>query len=176
MSATIDEKISDIANQLAELKENIVLVFAFNGTGKTRLSVEYKNITKQNNDGNHAGVYYNAYSEDLFVWSNDPENEGSPIRLNVLWSNLSQYHSLLDENKLRDKLSSFKPKFDFILTPYNDVSRGIEYISFYPLTENREDAEPIKISRGEERFFIWCLFLALFDIQGWTGQQNSHFL
>ena len=28
-------------------KENIVLIYAFNGTGKTRLSVEYKNMTKE---------------------------------------------------------------------------------------------------------------------------------
>ena len=176
MSTSIDEKISGIANQLAELKENIILVFAFNGTGKTRLSVEYKNITKQRNDGSHTGVYYNAYSEDLFVWSNDPENEGLPIRLSVLRSSLNQYHSSLDESRLRDKLSSFKPKFDFELSFFqDDFSKGIEYISFYPKTENRDDIEPIKISRGEERIFIWCLFLALFDIQGWTGQQNSHF-
>ena len=175
MNTPIDEKISGIANQLAEQKENIILIFAFNGTGKTRLSVEYKNITKQNNDGNHAGVYYNAYSEDLFVWANDPENEGSPIKLNVISSNLNQYHSSLDEDKLRDKLSTFKPKFDFELAFHKDVSQGIESISFYPLTENKEDAPTIKISRGEERIFIWCLFLALFDIQGWTGQQNSHF-
>ena len=33
----------------------------------------------------------------------------------------------------------------------------------------------IKISRGEERTFIWCFFLALFDVEGWTGQQSGYF-
>ena len=56
-----------IANQLKELDENIILIFAFNATGKTRLSVAYKDATKDPETGNHAGVYYNAYSEDLFV-------------------------------------------------------------------------------------------------------------
>ena len=67
MKISIDENLSILANQLEKSNKNIILVFAFNGTGKTRLSVEYKNITKKN-DGNHAGVYYNAYSEDLFIW------------------------------------------------------------------------------------------------------------
>jgi hypothetical protein len=175
MSVSIDENLKTLANQLAESKKNIILVFAFNGTGKTRLSVEYKNITKQKNDGSHAGVYFNAYSEDLFIWDNDPENSGSPIKLNIIPSSLNQYHSSLDEDKLREKLSTYKPKFDFKFTLFKDISQGIESISFYPMSVNEEEMTTIKISRGEEQIFIWCLFLTLFDIQGWTGQQNSHF-
>ena len=59
------------------LKENIVLIYAFNGVGKTRLSIEYKQQTKEANGNEHAGVYYNAYSEDLFQWDNDEENDNS---------------------------------------------------------------------------------------------------
>lgn len=172
---TIDDNLKTLANQLSDSTKNIILVFAFNGTGKTRLSVEYKNITKHNNGDGHAGVYYNAYSEDLFVWDNDPENSGSPIKLNIIPSSLNQYHSSLDEGKLREKLSAYKPKFDFQFTFFKNSVQGIESISFYPITENKEETTTIKISRGEEQIFIWCLFLTLFDIQGWTGQQNSHF-
>jgi hypothetical protein len=175
MSISIDANLKTLANQLAESNKNIILVFAFNGTGKTRLSVEYKDITKQKNDGNHAGVYYNAYSEDLFIWDNDPENLGSPIKLNIIPSTLNQYHSSLDEDKLREELSAYKPKFDFRFTFFTDTARGIESISFYPTTENNGETTAIKISRGEEQIFIWCLFLTLFNIQGWTGEQNSHF-
>lgn len=175
MNISIEKNLRTLANQLAESNKNIILVFAFNGTGKTRLSVEYKNITKRNNDGNHAGVYYNAYSEDLFIWDNDPENSGSPIKLNIVPSSLNQYHSSLDEEKLREKLSTYKPKFDFEFAFFKDASQGIDSISFYPIPENAEAATAIKISRGEEQVFIWCLFLTLFDIQGWTGAQNSHF-
>ena len=90
-----------LATKIAKLKKNIVLIYAFNGTGKTRLSVAYKNITKKNNKGNHAGVYYNAYSEDLFVWDNDEEHDGQNIRLMIQSSTLNQYHQLFDEDKLR---------------------------------------------------------------------------
>lgn len=173
---SLDKRLEDLANQLIQLNKNIILIFAFNCTGKTRLSVEYKNITKKNNNDTHSGVYYNAYSEDLFYWDNDVENEGRNIKLKVIPSSLNQYHSSLDENKLRDKLSLYKPKFDFNFNFFEDSSKGIESIQFFLKSENTDkEAEYFKISRGEEQIFIWCFFLTLFDIQGWTGEQNSHF-
>ena len=57
--------LESLATQLVDLKENIVLIYAFNGVGKTRLSVAYKDITKAKNGGTHSGVYYNAYSKDV---------------------------------------------------------------------------------------------------------------
>lgn len=176
MMTSIDGYLKALADQIFQLRESIVLIYAFNGTGKTRLSVEYKNLTKQNNCDHHAGVYYNAYSEDLFVWDNDPENEGKEIKLNIIPSSLNQYHSSINEDSVRDKLTIYKPKFDFTFNTYDDPSMGIESISFYVKKDNVIDYEnQIKISRGEEQIFIWCFFLALFDVQGWTGQQNSHF-
>jgi hypothetical protein len=34
---------------------------------------------------------------------------------------------------------------------------------------------PLKISRGEERIFVWCFFLALFEVEGWADERSSHF-
>jgi wobble nucleotide-excising tRNase len=180
--------IKNIASQLINLKKNIILVYAFNGTGKTRLSVAYKNETKAQNGGKHSGVYYNAYSEDLFVWDNDEENNGENMKLLVKKSNLNQYHVLLDEDKLRDKLAPYKPKFDFKFNFYGDMAEGVESVQFFLKNDETKDLEdtntiditangPIKISRGEEQIFIWCFFLTLFDIDGWTGKgrQSSHF-
>ena len=175
MNYVSDANVKKLAQKLIKIDKNIILIFAFNGTGKTRLSIEYKNVTKEKNDGEHSGVYYNAYSEDLFVWNNDVENIGKPIKLNIIHSSLNQYHSSIDEEKLREKLSAYKPKFDFKFNFNSDIALGIESISFYPLTEEGNEPNPIKISRGEQYIFIWCLFLTMFDIQGWTGQQNSHF-
>jgi len=175
-----------LANQLEELDKKIVLIYAFNGTGKTRLSVAYRDITKTKNAGKQTGVYYNAYSEDLFVWDNDYENNGANIRLLIQKSSLNQFHASLDENKLREKLKPYKPIFDFRFMPYTDVAEGIESVQFF-LENNKESRGskkestspeiPIKISRGEEQVFIWSLFLTLFDIEGWTGEgkQSSHF-
>ncbi|MBN3581060.1 AAA family ATPase [Algoriphagus aestuarii] len=165
--------ISETAEKLHSYGESIVLIYALNSSGKTRLSVEYKNLTKASNDGNHAGVYYNSYSEDLFVWDNDEPNQNADIKLTVLTSSLSQFHSFLieDENRIREKLEKFLPKHNFRLNPYKDIERGIESITFF--NEDNPD-QPIKISRGEERIFVWCFFLALFEVDGWADEQNAH--
>lgn len=166
---TLDE----IANVLRDDPARIALAYAFNSTGKTQLSVAYKNATKRE-DGSHTGVYYNAYSEDLFVWDNDEAN----IRLTVLPSSLSRFHTLLTEDNIRDKLRAYKPKFGFALNLHDDdPEKGIESISFFIPNQNPDlPQQPIKVSRGEERVFVWCFFLALFEVEGWADKQSSHFI
>ncbi|MDB9960470.1 AAA family ATPase [Oceanihabitans sp.] len=193
MSKHFEKNIIDIAAKLVDLKKNINLIYAFNGTGKTRLSVAYKDATKNNNGGKHSGVYYNAYSEDLFNWDNDELNDGADIKLKIEKSSLNQFHTLLDEINLEDKLASYKPKFDYRFQYYDELNDGIEFIRFYKRKEDLEVVEkpqeeeksgkkeeeevPIKISRGEEQIFVWSFFLALFEVDGWTGDENqsTHF-
>ena len=165
-----------IAQQIYTAKENIILIYAFNSTGKTRLSVEYKNYTKGLNENSAIGVYYNAYSEDLFQWNNDEENDNQDIKLNIIPSSLNHYHSNLDEELILDKLAPYKPKYKFFFNPLNEenLEDGFGSISFY--LEEDESQTPIKISRGEERIFIWCFFLALFEVEGLTKKHNQHFV
>lgn len=195
MSKKFEKNISDIASQLVGLEKNINLIYAFNGTGKTRLSVAYKDVTKINNGGNHSGVYYNAYSEDLFNWDNDEDNSGADVKLLLGKSRLNQFHTLLDEINLQNKLASYKPKFDYRFEYFDELNDGIKCIRFYnkkedeeveeqsegkrQKTKNKNEAKeiPIKISRGEEQIFIWSFFLSLFEVDGWTGEENqsTHF-
>lgn len=169
---TLDE----IAKELRNGDARITLAYAFNATGKTQLCVAYKNATKQE-DGNHTGVYYNAYSEDLFVWDNDEDSDGANVRLTVLPSSLGKFHALLTEDNIRDKLKAYKPKFGFSLHLHeSDPEKGIESISFFIPNQNPDLPQPpIKLSRGEERIFVWCFFLALFEVEGWADKQSSHF-
>jgi len=167
--------INEISEELNKLNENIILIYALNSSGKTRLSVAYKDFTKSNNDGKHAGVYYNAYSEDLFVWDNDENNDNANLKLTVLPSSLSQFHSFLIENNeiIKEKLEPYFPKYNFKLNQHKNPEDGIESITFFV---DEESESPIKISRGEERIFVWCFFLALFEVDGWADQQNAHIL
>lgn len=140
------------------------------------MSVEYKEFAReQSNDGRkgkQTGVYYNAYSEDLFVWDNGIEDAEDSIRLLIVPSNLNDLHSLINEDNVRQKLKPYNPQYDFVFHSYEDnFEKGIEYISFH-LQEN--DDKGIKLSRGEERIFIWCFFLALFDVEGWADEQNQY--
>jgi AAA domain len=167
---------AEIAEALKAGHEKVILAYAFNTTGKTRLCVAYKNATKDK-EGAHTGVYYNAFSEDLFVWDNDEEHDGADMRLTIRPSSLSVYHSSLTEDNVRDRLNAYKPKFGFRFNPYeDDPANGIESVTFFIPNQNPDVPQPpIKISRGEERIFVWCFFLALFEFGGWGDEQASHF-
>lgn len=164
-----------IATSLRDNPAKIHLAYAFNATGKTRLSVAYKNVTKSEG-GEHTGVYYNAYSEDLFIWDNDEEENGADIRLKVLLSSLSAFHASINEADIEDKLRAYRPKFEFVFNMHEDPEKGIDSISFFiPNADPDSPRSPIKISRGEERIFVWCFFLALFEVEGWADRQSKHF-
>lgn len=168
-----------IAKDLADAKERITLIYAFNATGKTRLSVAYKDATKDSN-GAHAGVYYNAYSEDLFVWDNDSANGEVNVQLDIRKSSLNRFHSLLTEDDIRNKLNRFRPNYRFDFVPHENPEDGIKSVMFFhevadPTDPNKVSKVPFKVSRGEERVFVWCFFLALFEVEGWADKQSSHF-
>ncbi|MDQ1446968.1 MAG: hypothetical protein QOI20_3432, partial [Acidimicrobiaceae bacterium] len=112
-----------------------------------------------------------------FVWDNDEENDGADVKLTLRASSLNKFHASLTEDNIRDKLNAYGPRFGFSLGLYeDDPSKGIESISFFIPNQNPDDPQKaIKISRGEERIFVWCFFLALFEVEGWADKQSSHF-
>lgn len=168
-----------IAKELADAKESIVIIYAFNATGKTRLSVAYKDATKSG-DGSHSGVYYNAYSEDLFVWDNDSENGEVNVQLDIRKSSMNRFHSWLSEDDIRNKLNRYRPDYRFEFILHDNPEDGIRSVLFFheeadPEDPNKISKVPHKISRGEERIFVWCFFLALLEVDGWADKQSSHF-
>lgn len=165
--------IENLAVNLRDDNTDIHLLYAFNSVGKTRLSVAYKDATKDE-DGAHSGIYYNAYSEDLFVWDNDIDNGEADIRLTVLPSSLSKLHADLNELDVHEKLKPYRPHFDFRFTMHADAEEGIKSISFFPAGTQPGDVPPMKISRGEERVFVWCFFLAMMEVEGWADKQPRH--
>lgn len=125
-----------------------VLLFAYNGTGKTRLSMEFKDIGKKH--GTNDTLYFNAYTEDLFFWDNDLKSDTDYY---IYINSESKFFSCFKELSLEGKIFPY-------LERYTDLNFKIDYdqwrISFY-----RQKNENIKISRGEEKIFIWCIFLAI---------------
>ena len=67
-----------LSNLVTRLRDDLniylfVLIYAYNGTGKTRLSIEFKNKGKNEKMGDT--LYFNAFTVDLFHWDNDLEND-----------------------------------------------------------------------------------------------------
>lgn len=158
------EDISKYFRMLLDEKKCIVL-FAYNGTGKTRLSVEFKSLGQQLNDetGEKTAdtLYYNAFTEDLFYWDNDLDYDTE--RVLKLNSN-SRFFSGLKELEMESRI---RP----LLHRYADFDFSIDYeksaISFFRnvlISGTTQRVDNIKISRGEENIFIWCFFLAIFQL------------
>ena len=82
----MSKKLEDIAKQLNDTNKKVQLIYAFNGSGKTRLSRVFKDlVAPKRNDGDDEAelsrnkvLYYSAFTEDLFYWDNDLEADSEP--------------------------------------------------------------------------------------------------
>jgi hypothetical protein len=162
----------------AELQtKKVALIFAYNGTGKTRLSVAFRDVGRVvNGDGETTQrdtLYFNAYTEDLFSWDNDLEND----RHRVLELNDdSKFFNGLRELEMEVKIGKFLERYidfsfyiDYDRREPSDGSDGVERtlspaVMFFRDRDENGDPIPIKVSRGEENIFIWCFFLAIVQL------------
>lgn len=133
--------------------QNFVLLYAYNGTGKTRLSMAFKESGKKNGIERDT-LYFNAYTEDLFHWDNDLEND-SERHLKI--NSDSRFFSGFKELALEDKIRSY-------LHRYSDFEFKIDYKDWFITFSCGDTTDYIKISRGEENIFIWCIFLAFCEL------------
>lgn len=143
--------------------KKFILLYAYNGTGKTRLSMAFKDIGKQIVPRDT--LYFNAFTEDLFSWDNDLE--GDSDRKLIINRDSHFFDGLAElemDTRIRPLLSRYAD-FDFRI----DTSEWKISFSRQVIIGNGEDArtesvDNIKISRGEENIFIWCFFLSIVQL------------
>lgn len=142
--------------------KDLVLLFAHNASGKTRLSMEFKQIGKTfDADGKVTGrdtLYFNAFTEDLFSWNNDLENDTD--RILTLNSN-SAFFDGLRELELDVKIEFFFNNYVDLKFDINYDTSTVAFSRSIIVEGNEQTISNIKISRGEETLFIWCFFLAI---------------
>ena len=104
-----------------ELKtKKFILIYAYNGTGKTRLSTAFKDLGKVVNTDDEAEqqdtLYFNAFTEDLFSWDNDLENDSErKLTLNTDSSFFAGLESMEMDNRIRtllDRYADFEFRID----------------------------------------------------------------
>ena len=86
-------------------KKNLIL-YAHNGTGKTRLSMAFKESGKERNEEGEVTkkdtLYFNAFTEDLFHWDNDLINdEERRLLINPASAFIKGARNLDIDNKIR---------------------------------------------------------------------------
>ncbi|MFZ5638410.1 MAG: anticodon nuclease [Pseudomonadota bacterium] len=144
---------------------DLLLLYAFNRTGKTRLSMEFKGEgkrkTKKNPNGAADTLYFNAYTEDLFTWDNDIEHDAvRGLKINQASRFFDGFKNEPLEPAIAEYLTRYAD-FDFDFT-FQEVKQGDESFSRPVFVGFRKGEEShIKISRGEQNIFIWCVFMAI---------------
>lgn len=152
---------------------DFILLYAHNGTGKTRVSMEFKERGKKRKDlrteQKRDTLYFNAFTEDLFHWDNDLESD---TERHLKINSASRFFDGFKELSLEEKIFSY-------LERYVHVDFKIDYdnwkIIFNKNVQNPKyrdgsdepthiKQEHIKVSRGEENMFIWCIFLAICEL------------
>ncbi len=148
--ASFDRLVTRLRDDFHSGGHDFVLLYAYNGTGKTRLSMEFKSAGKVKNGGSPDTLYFNAYTEDLFSWDNDLQGDSKRVlRLN----SDSRFFSGIKDLALDESIQSY-------LSRYTDLDFDIDYTDL-TVSFRKGDAEHIKVSRGEENIFVWCLFMAI---------------
>jgi wobble nucleotide-excising tRNase len=174
------QTLTEIAESLKAANKKVQLIYAFNGTGKTRLSREFKaliDLKDQDNVEDETKIkimYYNAFTEDLFYWDNDLKND-TDRKLKIQpnnytnWilveqgqePNIAKHFQRYTNDKLTPNFNEeytikYKDNNDVIIPAYSEVRFSFE-------RGNDEPSDFIKISKGEESCFIWSIFYSLLD-------------
>ena len=152
MADKVFNTLEEIADELISSNKKVHLIYAFNATGKTRLSMILKdklNVSENDEESEIKKIlYFNAFTEDLFTWENDLEN---------------------DENRYlkydkRTYLGNFLENFGIPIIDIIGGQRIPRLESNFKSIRFTVDDETIKISRGEERIFVWSIFVTLLDL------------
>lgn len=177
------QSLTQIAQSLIDANKKVQLIYAFNGTGKTRLSREFKNlIAPESQEEEQEEVaktkikilYYNAFTEDLFYWDNDLLN-GEDRKLKIQPNNYTD-RVLIEQGQEPNIVTHFQrysndkltPRFneqytikdkdnnDVIIPAYSEVRFSFE-------RGDDSGSDFVKISKGEESCFIWSIFYSILE-------------
>jgi len=176
------QSLTQISETLRDAVNKAQLIYAFNGTGKTRLSREFRLLVapKDEDVEEETGIkvlYYNAFTEDLFYWDNDLDadvNRKLLIRPNGFTNMVLKF--LKDQGLDGNIISNFQhftsdkvtPRFNEEYTIKDENDRDITVKAYSEITfsiegGNQESIPNIKISKAEESNLIWCVFYSLLE-------------
>ena len=155
--------LTEIAQTLKDANKKVQLIYAFNGVGKTRLSREFKELIAPKNENEEQEeklikvIYYNAFTEDLFYWDNDLEEDTN--RELLIRPNKFTHWVFNEQGQDNNIIKHFQHYTNNKLTPR--FNEDYSKITFTIDKGNDDTIDNIKISKGEESCLIWCTFYCL---------------
>lgn len=180
MSQTLEQIAQQLTTpQKSSSPSKVQLIYAFNGTGKTRLSCALKELVTPQTEDDTKNIapkvmYYNAFTEDLFYWDNN--FDGDSHRTLKIQPNAYTQWILKEQGKGETVINHFQhytsnklnPRFNEEFKSKNAEGQAITVPAFSQVTfsygrGNDEEIKNIKISKGEESIFIWSIFFTLLE-------------
>lgn len=164
----MSKTLTEIAHQLKNANKKVQLIYAFNGTGKTRLSRSFKELISPKTESDEAPtsdlaakriLYYSAFTEDLFYWDNDLGLDAEP-KLKIQPNSFTKW-VLEEQGQDQSITATFQHYTSEKLTPH--FSQDFATVRFSFERGNDQPEPNIKISKGEESNFIWSVFNALLE-------------
>ncbi|MCB0540775.1 MAG: anticodon nuclease, partial [Bacteroidetes bacterium] len=173
------QSLIQLAQALKDANKKVQLIYAFNGTGKTRLSREFKELIAPKNveeeESSIKVMYYNAFTEDLFYWDNDLDYDASR-KLKIQANSFTDW-ALRVQGQGPNIITNFQRYTNDKLTPYfneqytnkdkdnNDVVvSAYSEITFSIERGDDTSINNVKVSKGEESCFIWSVFYSLLKL------------
>lgn len=148
--------LSQLASHIRAKGNKYTLLFAYNGKGKTRLCMEFKELGKQ--AGAADTLYFNAFTEDLFSWHNDLDGDAERY---LKMETRSRFFHGLEELDIANKVRTLLRRYATFNFQIDFTEAKIIFIRETLKDGVLKNDENIKISRGEEMIFYWCFFLAI---------------
>ena len=160
------QSLTQVAQSLINANKKVQLIYAFNGTGKTRLSREFKELIapkdKDEEEQEESGIkilYYNAFTEDLFYWDNDLNNDIE--RILRIQPNAYTNWAFVQQGQEPNITAHFQRYTNNKLTP--SFNEGFSEVRFSFERGDDSGSDFVKISKGEESCFIWSVFYSLLE-------------
>ena len=144
----------DIKSLLSSQKKPI-LIYAFNGTGKTRLANLFYDMNLRDEESSPVCLNYSALFEDAFQWDNT---------VNELYFMVQDewLRRLFEDEGLESRIKEIYGRHHFShFESFFDVENQLVY--FQMATGDDESSDHIKISRAEESLFVWSVYHAVLD-------------
>lgn len=118
--------LKEVAQHLIDDNKKCTLLYAFNATGKTRLSMEFKDLVNGepvvDDEVAKCVLYYNAFTEDLFYWNNDLEGDTTRRLMINLDSRFIEV--IRNQGKDTDIVRKFQYYTGSKITPVIDLKNG----------------------------------------------------
>ena len=138
-------------------KKKVLALYAFNATGKTRLTnmLSESGAEEETENDSIKVLCYNAFLEDMFTW----DNENYVLSFN---QNSWIIKLVIDQGLEKQIIDNFKEVINSNIEPLFDFEKG--EVTFTIASGDEKSEINIKVSKSEESMLIWSIYYSILEV------------